>query len=105
MATSSAALEAAELEYFKIKDAVNAHYDADDENREWGWPPQVVRQKFHDQIVSLIHLGGFMGMTAKEVHDIMEQAMDEEFWAMRRDKTEEDEMDVDEREEDSKSDM
>lgn len=106
MPTSSVALEAsAELEYFKIKDAVNAHYDADDQNREWGWSPKLVRQKFHDQIVSLIHLGGYMGMTAKEVHDVMEQAMDEEFWAMRRFKGEEDEMEEEEHTEVVESDM
>jgi len=90
---------------FGIKDAVNAHYDADDGCREWGWGPQVVRQKFHDHIVSLIHLGGFMGLTAKEVHDVIEQAMDEEFCAMRRGDVEEDEMNEEEHEEDAESDM
>jgi hypothetical protein len=100
-ATSSAALKASpELEYLKIKDAINNHYDADDGIREWGWPPTVVRQKFHDQIVNLIHLGGFMGMTATEVHDIMEQVMIEEFWSMRRNESDEDETVKEESEED-----
>ncbi len=46
-----------------------------------------------------------MGLTAKEVHDVIEQAMDEEFCAMRRGDVEEDEMNEEEHEEDAESDM
>jgi len=105
-ATSSSALKASHKpKYLKIKDAVNTHYDADDGTRQWGWPPTEVRQMFHDQIVSLIYLGGFMGMTAREVHDIMEQVMHEEFGSMQRYESEEDGTDEEESEEDVESDV
>jgi len=83
-----------------IKDAVNAHYDADDGVRGWRCHPTMVRQMFHDQIVNLIHFGGYMGMTAREICFIMEQVMIEEFWSVGENETDEDETDGDKTDED-----
>ena len=46
-----------------------------------------------------------MGMTAREVHDIMEQVMHEEFGSMQRYESEEDGTDEEESEEDVESDV